>query len=539
MLPQAADSWTIFEAAHLLNRAGFGGNPSEIMALHALGRVKAVDSLLQPSVGADEFALPSWAGRENDAEDARHQVEKRLKIQEAIRTLPPREADELKRQLNRADQQRERERQLEAQGWWWQKILNSKAPLREKMTLFWHDHFSTSVQKVKVVKLMVRQNEMFRRHALGNFRQLTHEVVKDPAMMLYLDTQRSGKEKPNENFAREVMELFTLGEGRYTEADIREAARAFTGYRIDRKNGTGVQNQRQWDSGEKTILGRTGKFNGADVINLIFEQPAAAELLAKKLWEYFGAEDPPASAVQSLADTLRSANYDVGPVLREIFLSKQFYSAGVMRDQIKCPVQYLAQMLKQLEIHEVRPAYMTLAQQQLGQSLFAPPNVAGWDWGKAWINTNTLLTRYNIAGIVTTGAKPAPVEAMAPVAMTETGEDESGMESMQENPKPRQGARVARQREMAARKRGGPQGVTPGPDWKGPDYEKIVPRELRTRHADLVDSLIMRFFQAPVSESNRKRFIAFAEEQEGVVFTNHEVAELVHLMLSTPEYQLT
>jgi uncharacterized protein (DUF1800 family) len=539
MLPQAADPWTIFEAAHLLNRAGFGGNPADIKALHALGRLKAVESLLQPPVGLDEFPQLPWAGRENDAEDTRRQAEKRRRIQEAVRTLSPREADQLRRQLNGADQRRERERQLEAQGWWWQKILNSKAPLREKMTLFWHDHFSTSVQKVKVVKLMVRQNDLFRSHALGNFRRLTQEVVKDPAMMMYLDTQKSGKDKPNENFAREVMELFTLGEGHYTEADIREAARAFTGYRIDRKNGVGVQNPRQWDGREKTILGKTGNFNGPDVINLLFEQPAAAELLAKKLWEYFAAEDPPTAVVKSLAAALRSANYDVVPVLREIFLSKQFYSTGLMRDQIKCPVHYLAQLLKQLEIHELRPAYMALAQQQLGQSLFSPPNVAGWDWGKAWINTNTLLTRYNIAGAITNGSKPAPVESMTPLAMTENGEGDEGMESMQENPRPRPAARAARKREMAGRKRAGAKDVTPGPDWKGPDYEKIVPRELRKQHADLVDTLIMRFFQAPVSEINRKRFIAFAEEQEGVVFTNHEVAELVHLMLSTPEYQLT
>lgn len=539
MLPQATDSWTIYEAAHLLNRAGFGGNPPEIKALHALGRVRAVESLLQSPVGVDEFPPPAWAGRENDAEDARHQAEKRFKIQEAARTMSPRDADQLKRQLNGADQRRERERQMEAQGWWWQKILHSKSPLREKMTLFWHDHFSTSVQKVKTVKLMVRQNELFRRHAMGNFRSLTHEVAKDPAMMLYLDTQRSGKEKPNENFARELMELFTLGEGHYTEADIHEAARAFTGYRIDRKNGTGTQNVRQWDGGEKTILGKTGAFNGADVINLIFEQPAAAEMLAGKLWVYFADENPPSAAVQSLASTLRASNYEVMALLREIFLSKQFYSSGVMRNQIKSPVQYLAQMLKQLDIREVRPAYLSSAQQQLGQLLFSPPNVAGWDWGKAWINTNTLLTRYNIAGVVTSGAAPAPVESMAPVAMMASDEDGGKMDGMQEEPKPRPAGRPNRQRAMASKRREGQQAASPGPDWKGPDYEKIAPRELRKHHSDLVDTLIMRFFQAPVSETNRKRFIAFAEEQEGVVFTNHEVAELVHLMLSTPEYQLT
>ncbi|BCU76764.1 DUF1800 domain-containing protein [Luteolibacter sp. LG18] len=536
MLPQASDTWTIYEAAHLLNRAGFGGSPADIKAFHTLGRTKAVDSLLKPAVGPDEFSMPEWCSPEKMAEDMQQRIAQLRQVREATKNMTPEEAEKAKKNANQAEQKENRQHGIEGQGWWFRAMLHTKAPLREKMTLFWHDHFATSIQKVKQPVLLMMQNALFRRNATGNFRQLTHEIAKNPAMMLYLDTQNSKKGKPNENFAREVMELFTLGEGHYTEQDIREAARAFTGYQLNRQNGTVFHNKRMWDEGEKTVFGKTGKFDGDDIVNLIFEQPQAAKFMAAKLWEYFAAEDPPASAVDALATTFREANYEVAPLLREIFLSKQFYSDEVVRNQIKCPIQFLIGMLKQLELNQTPQGYTMIAQQQLGQVLFNPPNVAGWDWGKAWINTNTLLTRYNVAGFITKGADKAPDRPLPgeePMAMA----DKDGSMEMQDEDGGGKGAgkalgkkatpeRVAVATEVAAR------------NWRGPDYDRIVPRELRKRHEDLVDSLALRFFQAPLADKNRKRFIAFAEEKEGVVFTNHEVAELVHLMLSTPEYQL-
>jgi hypothetical protein len=357
-------------------------------------------------------------------------------------------------------------------------------------------------------------------------------VLRDPAMMLYLDTQSSKKGRPNENFAREVMELFTLGEGHYTEQDVREAARAFTGYEFRRIDGTVRHNKRQWDEGEKTVFGKKGRFTGDDVIDLIFEKPEAARLMAGKLWEYFAAEDPPPAAVDALADSFRRANYEVAPLLREIFLSKPFYSDAVVRNQIKCPIQFLVQLLKQLELREAPRAYTQFSQEQLGQVLFQPPNVAGWDWGKAWINTNTLLTRYNLAGYLTKGSLAAPgITAAAPRTQGEVEMEGSPVMADAAPPKPEKGKkgkeeRVANAMALAAR------------FWKGPDYEKIAPRSLRKRPEDLVDSLIFRFFQAPLPDKHRGRFIAFAREKQGVVFTNHEVAELAHLMLSTPDYQL-
>ncbi|WP_367875228.1 DUF1800 family protein [Luteolibacter sp. Populi] len=510
MLPAAPDDWTIPEAAHLLRRAGFGGSPDEIGVFHALGRKKAVEALLAPAEALDAFPLPEWASPEVAAAEMREYAMANREMRRATEGMSPEEAAKARREFNRKRQQTARQHGIEAQGWWFRRMQKTKAPLREKMVLFWHDHFATSVQKVRQPVLLVMQNELFRRHATGSFKDLTHEIVKNPAMMLYLDTQNSKKGKPNENFAREVMELFTLGEGNYTEPDIKEAARAFTGYQLNRQNGTVVHNKRQADNGEKTIFSKTGRFDGDDVVDLIFEQSAASRLIPRKLWEYFVAENPSEEGVDALAKSFREADFKVEPLLREIFLSKSFYSEKAMHDQIKCPIQYLVQMSKELEIPELPTAYVLNAQQQLGQVLFAPPNVAGWDWGKAWINTNTLLSRYNVAGFVTKGAQ----ESADPPA--------KGDEMMADERQKRLGNAVKR----AER------------NWPGPDYERIAPRELREDPEKLVGSLINRFFQTPLSDKERGVFVEYAKSKGGAIFTNKETSELCHLMLSTPRYQL-
>lgn len=505
MLPKAQDSWTLNEAAHLLNRAGFGGSPDEIRDFHAHGRTRAVDLLFSSNDAPDAFPLPEWATGEQALADMRRRAEQRRELQQASRGLSAEEADKLRRETFQKAQQENRRHALEAQGWWFRRITGSRSPLREKMTLFWHDHFATSVQKVRQPVLMVQQNELFRRHAFGSFRELTQAILMDPAMMLYLDTQNSKKGKPNENFAREVMELFTLGEGNYSEEDIREAARAFTGYQINRRNGRVLHNRRQWDATPKTIFGKTGPFDGRDVINLIFEKPGAAVFMARKIWEFFVYDNPSAAALGDLADTLRKADYQIEPLLREIFLSKEFYAEASIRSQIKSPIQFIAGLLRQLEIKNPPNGFPITAQQQLGQVLFMPPNVAGWDWGQAWINTNTLLTRYNLAGFITKGAEQAGSAMQAERVKT------PGMA-----PAPRRAGR----------------------GWNGPDYEKIAPRPLRENPERLVDSLIFRFFQGPVPEKARGSFIEYANAKKGVVFTDKETAELCHLMLSTPYYQL-
>ena len=480
MLPKAENIWTLDEAAHLLNRAGFGGSPTAIQALHSLGREKAVDSLLSATDSAVAFPAPAWNDEAVALADLRSRLDARKEARTASGGLSSDQTENKRREAIKEFRKINRQQALEAQGWWFRRMLKTEAPLREKMTLFWHDHFATSIQKVKQPVLVFRQNELFRENALGSFKQLTHKVLLDPAMMLYLDIQNSKKGMPNENFAREVMELFTLGEGNYTEQDIHEAARAFTGYQINRLTGKVTHNSRQWDDGEKTLFGSTGKFTGTDVVNLIFEKKDPARFMAKKLWQFFVFEEPSTAAVTALTQSYRNEKFNTGALLREIFLSKEFYSEAAMRTQIKCPVQYLICMLKQLEIAEPPVGFPIRAQQQLGQILFLPPNVAGWDWGQAWINTNTLLTRYNLAGYLTKGS---------------AGED-------------------------------------------GPDYEKIAPRELRSDAGNLVDSLISRFFQGQLPENARRSFIEYANAKTGVIFTNKEIGELCHLILSTPYYQL-
>lgn len=505
MLPKADDNWTIFEAAHLLNRAGFGGSPDEIRSFHALGRSKAVESLLSPAEPIDAFPPPAWAEERQALADARERMEQRREMRREMRAMTPEEADRKRREAIQQMQRENRRQALEAQGWWFRRMLLSKAPLREKMTLFWHDHFATSVQKVREPVLLMNQNRLFREHAFGSFRELTRAILMDPAMMFYLDTQNSRKGKPNENFAREVMELFTLGEGNYTEQDIREAARAFTGYQINRLTGQAFHNRRQWDDSPKTVFGKTGPFTGEDVIGLIFEKPAAARFMARKIWEFFVYDDPSESAIESLAGVFLKADYQLAPLLREIFLSREFYAEASIRTQIKSPVQFLVQLLKQLEITGPPAGFPITAQQQLGQVLFMPPNVAGWDWGQAWINTNTLLTRYNLAGFLTKGA-------------------EQGGNSMETERIKTPG--------MAPAPRNAGRG------WRGPDYGKIAPRPLRENPAELVDALVFRFFQGPVPDKARGSFVEYAAAKKGVVFTDKETAELCHLMLSTPYYQL-
>ncbi|MFT3992109.1 MAG: DUF1800 domain-containing protein [Luteolibacter sp.] len=498
MLEAAENPWSLTDAAHLLNRAGFGGDPSEIAAFHALGRTKAVESLLNEDEALEAFPLPAWAGETSAAQELKQRAAEQREFRLSIQSLTPEAAAEKRREFQKESQRVDRERTMEARDWWFRRMLVSKVPLREKMTLFWHDHFATSAQKVREPIYLVWQNETFRRHAFGSFRELTQAMLHDPAMVLYLDVQSSKKGKPNENFARELMELFTLGVGNYAEKDIREVARAMTGYELKRGEGKVFHNPRQWDDGVKTCFGQSGKFNGGQVIDMIFKQDQPAKFMTRKVWEFFVAENPPDTLVEKLAVNFRASDYRMDVLLREIFRSKEFYAPEVVRNQIKCPIQYLVALMKQLEITEIPRAVPLAAQQQLGQLLFAPPNVAGWDWGKGWINTNTLLARYNFAGTLTKGA-------------TETT-NEKGKNLLVQ---------------MAAGR------------WPGPDYEKITPRPSRENPEKLVDDLISRFFQASVPAQARESFITYAQEKKGVIFTNKEVAELCLLILSTPYYQLT
>ena len=499
-------SWTLREAAHLLNRAGFGGNPDEITAFHKRGRIGAVDHLLTFSDESTVFPRPAWA----DA-DKREQLGSYVKDRRELEAIKdPQERAKKRQQLQRERRRSQRQDTSVMVGWWLNRLYHTAHPLREKMTLFWHGHFATSLQKVKAPRLMLEQNETFRANAIGSFRHLSKAICMDPAMMLYLDTNQNRKGKPNENFARELFELFTLGEGNYTEHDIKEAARAFTGYSLNRRTGTARLNPRQHDHGIKTVLAKTDRFKGEDIVDLALAQPACAEFMVIKLWEFFAYESPNNDLIQSLAEQLRNDDYQIRPLLRAIFLSAAFYDPKkAIRTQIKSPVQFLVQMVRQLEIKELPLNVATTTLSTLGQALFYPPNVAGWEGGKAWINTNTLLSRYNIAGLIAKGVRD-PQHARSVMK----GGDKRMM-------------MATGRRDPAMRK------------FRGPNYKQLAPNTLRLDPPKLVEALTHRLFHDSLEAKHRQSFDDYATSKQGREFTDIEVAELLHLMMSTPNFQLT
>jgi uncharacterized protein (DUF1800 family) len=286
-----------------------------------------------------------------------------------------------------------------AQGIWLYRMIFTPHPLLERMTLFWHNHFATSNTKVNSISLMQRQNALLRAHALGDFKSLLGAIGKDPAMLIWLDSTENRKVHPNENYAREVMELFTLGRGHYTEKDVQEAARAFTGSHVVRDEFREIPAQH--DEGLKTILGQTGPWRGDDVARLLLDQPACAEFLCAKLFRQFLSEvdTPPPELIAPLAQAFRDSGYDSRVPLRIILSSRLFHDASMRRKRVKSPVELAVGLVRSLEISKPTVSAEALAEAcaQMGQGLYAPPSVAGWDGGFAWINTTTSLARTNLA----------------------------------------------------------------------------------------------------------------------------------------------
>jgi uncharacterized protein (DUF1800 family) len=260
------------------------------------------------------------------------------------------------------------------------------------MTLFWHNHFTSSLQKVRSPALMYRQNVLLRKHALGNFGELLHAVSRDPAMLIYLDSATNRRGQPNENFARELMELFTLGEGRYGEQDIKEAARAFTGWSIDLDSGEFRFRPLRHDHGSKTVLGRAVD-TGDEVLDILLAQPATAEFVAGKLWREFVSPQPQPEELKRVAAVLRDSRYDVRAALRALLLTPAFWAPENRGALIKSPADLVVGTLRQFDIGFSDPLPFVFLLRALGQDLFSPPNVKGWPGGEAWINSTTLLAR--------------------------------------------------------------------------------------------------------------------------------------------------
>jgi uncharacterized protein (DUF1800 family) len=367
----SADVMGIEEARHLLGRTSFAAQPSEIADYATLTRAQAVDRLLAQTRKQASFPAPEWT-----------------KAYE--RAFRPDMTQEQRQEAQRREQV---VRGLELRAWWTAEMLSTPTPLTEKMTLFWHSHFATSQQKVRVAYPMYRQNVMFRKYALGNFGGLLREVSKDPAMLVYLDGAQNRKGMPNENFAREVMELFTLGEGNYSERDIKEVARAFSGWSVDLDAGEFRFRKPQHDDGEKTIFGQTGRYNGDDVVTLLLKHEKLAEFIVGKLWLEFVSPEVNTVEVKRLAKVFRDSGYELKPTLREILLSETFWAPKSRAVLVKSPAELVIGSLRQFRFDIEDSAPFAIIMRQLGQDLFGPPNVKGWPGGEAWLNTTTLLAR--------------------------------------------------------------------------------------------------------------------------------------------------
>ena len=306
-----------------------------------------------------------------------------------------------------------------AQGVWLYRMIHTPDPLRERLTLFWHDHFATSNAKVNNPSLLQRQVALLRTHALGAFGPLLAAIGKDPAMLIWLDATVNRKAHPNENYAREVMELFALGRGRYTERDIQEAARALTGRHVIGDRVREVPGQH--DGGTKLILGHSGAFEGDDLPAILLDQPACAEFLCGKLFRLFVSEvdEPSPALIAPLARALRDSDYQIRVPVEIILRSRLFHDPEVRRRRVKGPVELAVGMIRALEV--VRPTVSTRAMAEactrMGQSLYAPPSVAGWADGPAWINTTTTLARTNLALALLSGSDDPFGKRLDPAAL--------------------------------------------------------------------------------------------------------------------------
>ncbi len=374
--------------AHLLRRAGLSAHQSEIERLLPLGIEGAVDALL--------------------SFDQQPEAVIRLMRGDSPRLQPPMVAS-----------------------WWLYRMLTTQRPMQERMALFWHNHFATSASKVGDGNLMLIQIQMFQRLALADFKTLVLEVSKDPAMLVWLDGVRNVKGKPNENFARELLELFTMGIGHYTERDIQEAARAFTGWSFSRVTRSFVFNRAQHDDGEKEFLGKHGHFSGEDIVQMAVEHPATAVFIARKFYRLFINDVDPVDerAVQALAKEFTQAGYSVRALMRKLLLSEAFWSPLNYRRRIKSPVEFVVGALRQVGVGErlrqldlnsgtgqrAVVAYLRLATQwtrRIGQMLLYPPDVSGWEWGTAWISSQTMLERMRFAEFLVPNRGPLGVQTL-------------------------------------------------------------------------------------------------------------------------------
>lgn len=570
--PIPPQDWSFDRARHLLERAGFGGTPEEIARLAALTPVQAVDVLVNYEKQDNGFLPPfDHSGAYDPGLDPF--PPSRPATTDLARKNGEALGVKVKPAGNRPVQPVAnkffywlRASRLETHRiayWWANRMVATNRPLEEKMALFWHGHFATNEEKVRDYRKMLIQLQTFQNQATGNFRALMVAVAQDPAMLAFLDAGVNVKGAPNENFAREIMELFTMGVGNYSEKDIREAARAFTGWNFH--DVQFVVNAAQHDDGTKTVLGRTGGWDGVQVIDIILDQPATSRFVAGKLYRYFARQELSPELQTRLGQALRDSKYELKPLLRTIFLSKDFYSAPSWGTQIKSPVHLAVSTYRKLGLKEAPgvPDFNE-ATAGLGQHLMYPPTVAGWAQGRSWITPGLLLERGNFARDVLfpdinfvphdripadetiriVSEKIALGYDISSATMPETAENE-GMMAMSNQMADRNedfNTRYASYRgwQMAIQR------VKPIPRFAAQvDLTAMVGEAGLKTTGEVVDYMLARFLTVAVNAEQRKLLVEFLDRELGTSdiaaaksYMEDGLRMLVHMILSTPEYQL-
>ena len=573
----AAD-WTRERAAHLLERAGFGALPAEVQHSLTLGPRAAVAALVRP-LGPDDPAVRGFERSGLPDAGIDPFPETRPLATDTAKARGAAIGVEVKPSGNRPLQPVVdkfffwlRASMLECNRidyWWANRMLVTRRPLVEKMALFWHGHFATHEDKVRDYRKMLGQIELFQRHGLGSFRELMIAVAQDPATLAFLDAGVNVKGAPNENFAREILEMFTMGVGHYSERDIRESARAFTGW-----NARGTHffvDAERHDDGPKSIFGREQRFDGVQVIDLILAQPATADYIASRIYRYFVRDEISPEMQRRLGAVLRDNRYELAPLLETIFLSRDFYSAASVGTRIKSPVELLVSTYRKLGLREVPglPDFNEVSR-SLGQQLLHPPTVAGWAYSRAWITPGLLIERGNFVRdvmfpdfmAVSNDRYPLIVvgsEVRAVHERISRGLDVTAATMPESNAAMGDGAGMSEtarklDREEAFNTRYGSyrgwqravELIKPIPrTFARVDLSAIVLAGGARSTGDAVDLFAQRFFSVPVGSHDRAAWTAFLTEQLGTdrierahTYMEDGLRMTLHLMLSSPDYQL-
>jgi uncharacterized protein (DUF1800 family) len=570
LTPISANDWNRARAAHLIERAGFGETPEGVARLVARDPASVVHDLIAPQA-IDNSALPAF----DESGIFEEGLDPFPPSRPAVTDMAKEKGEALGIKVKPAGNRRLqpvvneffywlRASKLETErlGYWWaNRMLTTKRPLEEKMALFWHGHFATSEDKVRDYRKMLKQLQLFETKGLGDFRELLVAVAQDPAMLAFLDAGVNVKGAPNENFAREIMELFTMGVGNYTEPDIREGARAFTGWNF--KGTTFLVNDERHDATEKKFLGQSGNFDGVQAIDIILKQPVTAEFVAAKIYRFFVREDVSPELRRKLGDVLRTNNYKIAPLLETIFLSRDFYSSATCGNHIKSPVELLISTYKKLGLSVVPgvPDFRDTTA-ALGQILFWPPTVAGWAQGRSWITPGLLIERGNFARdvlfpdiafvppdrhphgdyqILEVNEKLARGLDISSATMPDN-KDMMAASSLRADQDEDFNTRYASYRgwQMALER------VKPLPRHTAKlDLTKVVQDCKAATPAAAVDCLIDRMFVVPPSPQLRERMAQFLETELGTKdlaqtqsYMEESLRKTLHLILSAPEYQL-